>query len=116
MDSKEYKEFINQDFSSFSNWLFSLTPYEFTLIGTAIGYVFGATLTINQQNSLGNFFSLIGQVLQTINAQGITVSQTPKQYSKVRPDLQKESIEEEIKYIKEEMYKLIIELYGNTKI
>ncbi len=115
MNNKEFQEFINQDYNNFSSWLFSLNAYEFTLIGTAIGYLFGANLTINQQNSLGNFFSLIGQVLQTINAQSITISQTPKKNSKVRPEIQKETLEEEVKYIKEEMYKLIIELYGNTK-
>ena len=63
MFSDEYKKFINQDFGSFSDWLFSLNPYEFTLIATAIGFAISPALTVNQQNSLGNFFEMIGEVM-----------------------------------------------------
>ena len=37
MYSQPFKEFVNQDYNSLSNWLFSLNAYEFTLIATAIG-------------------------------------------------------------------------------
>ncbi|MDD2208782.1 MAG: hypothetical protein PHU45_05510, partial [Bacilli bacterium] len=61
MFSDEYQKFINQDFDSFSNWLFSLNAYEFSLIASIIGFVISPALTINQQGSLGNFFELLGQ-------------------------------------------------------
>lgn len=73
MNNKHFKNFINQDYKSFSNALFSLNAYEFTLIATAIGFAIGPTLSTNQQNSLGNFFQLIGQILLTLNAQNVTL-------------------------------------------
>ena len=72
MFSKEFKEFTNYDFVSFSDWLFSLNPYEFTLIATLIGFIISPSLNSNEQNSLGNFFELLGEVLLTIQAQSIT--------------------------------------------
>ena len=72
MFSKEFKEFTNYDFVSFSDWLFSLNPYEFTLIATLIGFTISPSLNSNEQNSLGNFFELLGEVLLNIQAQSIT--------------------------------------------
>lgn len=70
---KEFDNFINQDFGSFSDWLFSLNAYQFTLIATIAGFLIAPTLTVNEQNSLGNFFELVGQVILTINAQASTL-------------------------------------------
>ncbi len=114
MDNKSYKEFMNQDFKSFSDWLFSLGTYEFSAIGSILGFAISKGLTINQLNSLGNFFSLIGQILQTINAQSITVSQNYKKNSNLKPYIEKENITDEVNYIKDELYKIINDLYGNN--
>ena len=73
MESKEFNDFINNDFVSLSDWLFSLNPYEFTMIATLIGFIISPQLNLNEQNSLGNFFELLGQVILTINAQASTL-------------------------------------------
>lgn len=67
-------KFIDQDFKSLSKWLFTLDPYEFTLVSTIIGFIISPSLTINEQNSLGNFFELLGQIILTINAQATTLN------------------------------------------
>lgn len=77
-----YEEFISQDFNSFSKWLFSLNAYQFTLISTIIGFIISSELSINEQNSLGNFFELLGQVILTINAQGVTLSSSNSETNK----------------------------------
>ncbi len=116
MNNNSYKEFANQDFKSLSDYLFGLGSYEFTLLGTTLGFAVGTTLTVNQLNSLGNFFSLIGQILQTLNAHDLTVSQAPRLFSDFKPYIQKDNLTEEVAYIKKEIYKIIQETYGNEKI
>ena len=64
----------NFDFSEFSNWLFSLSPIDFVIIGTIAGLLISKNLTINQQNTIGNFLELIGEVILTYNAQEITLN------------------------------------------
>ena len=59
--------------NAFVNMLLSLNEYELTILGCAIGLILAPTITINQQNSLGNFFELIGQVLLTVNAQAVNL-------------------------------------------
>lgn len=59
--------------NAFVNLLLSLNEYELTILGCAIGLLLAPTITVNQQNSLGNFFELIGQVLLTINAQAVNL-------------------------------------------
>lgn len=58
------------EINSFVDWLMTLTPLEFTTLGIITGYILSQRLTINQQNSLGNWFELLGQILLTFNAQG----------------------------------------------
>ena len=70
-----FNNFINQDFSNLSNWLDTLNPYEFALIGTIAAFLIAPTLNANQQNSIGNFLEEIGQILLTIASQTITVKQ-----------------------------------------
>ncbi len=106
MNSKEFENFTNQDFNSFSNWLFSLNAYEFTLIATLIGFIIAPTLGINQQNSLGNFFELLGQVILTINAQNVTLRSEKSKHSTVKPYFETGSLEKEILLIKQELIKL----------
>lgn len=115
MFSNEYQKFINQDFDSFSNWLFSLNAYEFSLIATIIGFVISPTLTVNQQDSLGNFFELLGQVILTINAQNVTLYQSGLSQSGIKPQMECQNLEEEIILIKKELIKLRNELFNNYK-
>lgn len=64
-------EFGDMSCNAFVDLLLSINEYELTILGCAIGLLLAPTITINQQNSLGNFFELIGQTLLTINAQAI---------------------------------------------
>ena len=73
MHSENNNESNFNEFKSFSEWLFSLSAFEFTSYGTVIGYLISSVLTTNQQNSLGNFFELVGQVILTFNAQNSTL-------------------------------------------
>ena len=47
----------------------SLNPELFVIIGTLLGEIIAGNLPSNVQNSIGNWFSLIGQVIMTYNAQ-----------------------------------------------
>ena len=60
------------DFSEFASYLYSLNGYEFTFLSVLLGYIIATPLTLNQQNSIGNFFESLGQIILTINAQEIT--------------------------------------------
>ncbi len=114
MDDEFYK-FVNQDYKSFSKWLFSLNAYEFTLIATIAGFLISPTLTINEQNSLGNFFELLGQVILTINAQGTTLNQKNSAKSNVKPIIEFSNIEDEIINIKKEIISLRNDTFNNKK-
>lgn len=61
---KEHKSIIDE--------FFSLSPYEFTLVGNIAAYFIAIALTNSQQNSFGNLLELIAQVLLTIQAQANT--------------------------------------------
>ena len=77
---------IKKKTSSLGEYINSLSPYDFTLIGTFIGFLFSFGLDPGQQNSLGNWFELIGQVLLTISAQS---SATPsnEEYNNLLKDV-----------------------------
>ena len=75
MNNTDFNNFINQNYSELSNWLNTLNPYEFALMGTIAAFLIAPTLNANQQNSIGNFLEEIGQILLTISAQTITVKQ-----------------------------------------
>lgn len=112
---EQFEKFVNQDFNSFSDWLFSLNPYEFSLIAVAIGLVISPTLTVNQQNSLGNFFELLGQVILTINAQNTTLRQSKAKTPNIKSYFETSSLEEEILKIKEELIQLRKDSLSNDK-
>jgi len=59
--------------NAFVNLLLSLNEYELTILAFLISLTIAPTITVNQQNSLGNFFELVGQVLLTINAQAVNL-------------------------------------------
>ena len=62
----------NYNFSEFADWLFSLSGTDFVIIGTIAAILISSNLTLNQQNSIGNFFDLVGEAILTFNAQEIT--------------------------------------------
>lgn len=66
-------EFGDISCNAFVDLLLSLNEYELTVLGCAIGLLLAPTMTINQQNSLGNFFELVGQILLTVNAQAVNL-------------------------------------------
>lgn len=49
--------------------IFSLSPKQLTLLSLILEFIFIDRLTPNEQNSLGNFFELLGQILETNAAQ-----------------------------------------------
>ncbi len=75
MNNEYFNNFTNQNYSALSNWLDKLDPYEFSLVGVLAAYLIAPSLDANEQNSIGNFFEEIGQILLTIAAQQITVTQ-----------------------------------------
>ncbi len=115
MDDKCINDFLNQDFVSFSKWLYTLNPYEFTFIATVLGFIISPSLTINEQNSLGNFFELLGQVILTVNAQGSTLKQKRKEKPGIRHNFETPSLEEEILLLKKEIIQLRQDVMLNTK-
>ncbi|MDD3392908.1 MAG: hypothetical protein PHE54_05150 [Bacilli bacterium] len=115
MTSNPYDDFIEQDFCALSEWLFSLNAYEFSLIATIIGFSISPTLTVNQQNSLGNFFELLGQVILTINAQNATLSQAKAKYSCLKPYIEFSNLNDEIIKIKKEIIQLRKDAMSNYK-
>lgn len=48
---------------------FSLPPELLTALGTVLGFATLGDLTADQQNTLGNFLMLIGQILETNSSQ-----------------------------------------------
>ena len=66
-----YENFKNMNCNGFIDHLLSLSANELSLLAIAIGYGLTINTDINQQNSLGNFFELLGQLLLTISAQNI---------------------------------------------
>lgn len=69
MNNKTINDFTNFDFSSLSSFLSKISPTEFGTIGCLVGLMISIPLNSNEQNSIGNFFELIGQVILTIQAQ-----------------------------------------------
>ena len=69
MNNNVINDFSNFDFKSLSEFLKSLSPLELSTIGCVLGLIMIPTLTSDEQNSLGNFFELVGQVLLTSAAQ-----------------------------------------------
>ena len=61
--------FINNDYDSLADYLFSFTGNEFSIVSSIIAFVISQNLSIDQVNSLGNFFELLGQFMITKAAQ-----------------------------------------------
>ncbi len=112
MDNEAFKKFVNQDFLGLSSWIDTLNPYEFSLIASIIGFIIAPPLSANEQNSLGNFFELIGQVLLAIAAQNITV-QGANNTNNSQNSNNNTNLENEINKLKNEINKLRRDLFDN---
>ena len=66
-------EFGDISCNAFVDLLLSLNEYELSIFAFSIALLISPTITINQQNALGNFFELIGQTFLTVNAQAINL-------------------------------------------
>lgn len=60
----------NNPFTNLSKILLSLNSYEFASLAYLIGLILCDGLNYNEQQSLGNFYNLLGEVMQTIGSQG----------------------------------------------
>lgn len=94
-------EFGDISCNAFVDLLLSINEYELSILAFAIGTILAPTITINQQNSLGNFFELIGQTLLTINAQSINLQ--PNAPSRLELNKQIKRLEREIQSLKDKI-------------
>ena len=76
----------NCTFINFANLISELSPIEFTTLGVIVGYVLTVSLDIQTQNSLGNWFELVGQILLTASAQG-SATLTNEEYNNLMNDV-----------------------------
>lgn len=67
-------QFMNNDYKSLADFLFSFTGNEFAIISSIIGFVISQNLDIDEVNSLGNFFENIGQFMLAKAAQDQVIS------------------------------------------
>ena len=82
MNEEKLKEFINnENLKNMCSFILNLSPFEFTTTATILGYMLSLILTTSEQNSVGNWFELVGQILLTFNAQGSNeLPPSPKQF------------------------------------
>lgn len=115
MNDNAYEDFIKQDFSSLASWIYSFNGYEAAILATIIGLLIASPLSINEQNTLGNFFEQLGQTMLTVAAQNQTVKHKNKQISTMSDD-EITDLEKEIHRIKEELYQLRRDALMNDNI
>lgn len=82
MDNKTLEQLINQEYiKNLSSFILSLSSFEFVTSGTIVGYLISTILTTQEQNSVGNWLELVGQIVLTFNAQGsANLPPSPKQF------------------------------------
>jgi len=51
------------------DFIFSLPPRSFTLLAILLGFILIDDLNADEQNALGNFIIMVGQVIETNSAQ-----------------------------------------------
>ena len=67
--NRDFQKFKDMSCKSFIDYLLSLSSNELSLLAVFLGYLLSINIDASKQNSLGNFFELIGQLLLTISAQ-----------------------------------------------
>jgi hypothetical protein len=73
-------EFCNMGCCDIPNGFQSLNPQLFVVIGEILGNILAGSIPSNVQNSLGNWFELVGQAILTYNAQQQYFEQGPGRY------------------------------------
>lgn len=56
-------QFINNDYKSIADFLFSFTGNEFAIASSIIAFIISQNLDIDEVNSIGNFFEAVGQFM-----------------------------------------------------
>lgn len=87
----------NNPFKQFAGWLTSMNPYEFAAISAFLGLLISTGLTVPEQNSIGNWFEAVGQIILTINAQANVIKLDLSEQN----TLSMEKLEKEITILKE---------------
>ena len=82
MDTNKLEQLINTEYiKNLSSFILSLSSFEFVTAGTLAGYIISSVLTTQEQNSVGNWLELVGQIVLTFNAQGsANLPPSPKQF------------------------------------
>ncbi len=82
MDTNKLEQLINTEYiKNLSSFILSLSSFEFVTVGTLVGYIISSVLTTQEQNSVGNWLELVGQIVLTFNAQGsANLPPSPKQF------------------------------------
>ncbi len=71
----------NNPLISLNKLLLTLNTYEFATLAYLIGIILCNGLNFNEQQSLGNFFNLLGEVMQTIGSQGQNLNENSNDYN-----------------------------------
>lgn len=61
--------YSNDEIKNYASFLNNLSGNELALIATLSGYFLSQGLTVDQLNSIGNFFETVGQIILCIGAQ-----------------------------------------------
>lgn len=91
-------EFGDISCNAFVDLLLSLNSYELSILAFSIALLLAPTITVNQQNSLGNFFELVGQALLTINAQEVNLQPNAPSRQQLNEKIKK--LERELEILK----------------
>ena len=88
--------------------VFNIGPYSFTTSAFIIGLILARELSIEEQDSIGNWLQLIGLTMQTYASQNVTLvtnSDNINANSKDKDSSNIESLKETIKRMEEELDK-----------
>ena len=99
------EEINNQDKDDWVNPIvscfFSLPPKQFALLSSLVGLILIENLNLDQQNSLGNFISSVGNFILTSAAQGDTLQSESKKNDKIRHQI--EMLKKQISELEEQL-------------
>lgn len=90
---------------NFSKNLSNLSPLEFISLGCLLGIILSEVLNPNEQNTIGNFLEMVGQILLTSYAQASVVDPNYSSPSNCQFN--------NLKYDVETIKKQILKLYRN---
>ena len=89
--------------------VFNIDPYSFTTSAFIIGLILAKELSIEEQDSIGNWLQLIGLTMQTYASQNVTLAvnrDSTSNDSKDKNSSDIETLKETIKRMEEELDKL----------